>query len=70
MMVMSINLGVVIMGVRVDDLASYMLTLPDQHSRPTSAMRRRDRTALRAPTVIAAQKRPAERPEGVCENSF
>jgi hypothetical protein len=40
MMVMSINLGVVIMSPGVDDLAPYELTLPDRadrHSRPTSA---------------------------------
>jgi hypothetical protein len=40
MMVMSINLGLAIMGVLVDDLASYALTLPDRpdrHSRPTAA---------------------------------
>jgi streptomycin 6-kinase len=37
-MVMSINLAAVIMAPGVDDLASYALTLPDQHSRPTTTM--------------------------------
>jgi hypothetical protein len=37
-MVMSISRGVVIMASGVDDLASYALTVPDRHSRPTATM--------------------------------
>jgi hypothetical protein len=37
-MVMSVNLGLVIMGIRRRDLASNELTLPDRHSRPTATM--------------------------------
>jgi hypothetical protein len=38
MMVMSINLGVVIMSIRRGRLASYEPTLADRHSRPAAAM--------------------------------